>query len=187
MVEFLNESIQLPIDKQTFDISALLVTKKSLGAQLVTKKLVISSKEIKMKTKTEMETDQRRAKALVEFLNESISDIEMKKENQRLTRSAKQRLPSFISHPNGMVLRVLKTSYIPAILETKKIAGPRFIYHPNGILLKVLNQKRSVPCALRRSTSSSPPSVAAQAAASMIKMRRRRKQIRMVLSNMSSN
>ena len=45
---------------------------------------------------------------LVEFLNESILDIEMKTENQRLAgvkeRSMEQRLPRFISHPNGVVL-----------------------------------------------------------------------------------
>ena len=38
---------------------------------------------------------------LVEFLIKSISDIEMKSET-------KQRLPSFISYPNGVVLHVLK-------------------------------------------------------------------------------
>ena len=41
----------------------------------------------------------------------------------------------FISHPNGLVLRVLKNSYNPALLETKMILGPRFIWHPNGIVL----------------------------------------------------
>ena len=93
-----------------FDISAVSVTRKSSGTQLVTKKLVTLSKEMKMKTKTEteMETDQRLPKALVEFLNKSILDTEMKKENQRLACSAKQCLPSFISHPNGIVLCVFK-------------------------------------------------------------------------------
>jgi len=52
--------------------------------------------------------------ALVEFLNESISDTEMKTEtDQQLAGakqcSAEQRLPSFISHPNGIVLHVLKS------------------------------------------------------------------------------
>ena len=69
------------------DMSAVWVTRKSSGTQLVTKKLVTSSKETKMKMK--MEVDQRFAKALVEFLNESISDAETKKENQRLARFAK--------------------------------------------------------------------------------------------------
>ena len=47
------------------------------------------SKEMKMKTKTEMETDQRLADA-------------------KGQSSAKQRLPSFISHPNRIVLRVFE-------------------------------------------------------------------------------
>jgi len=125
------------------------------------------------------------SKALVEFLNESISDIEMKKENQRLACSTKQRLSSCISHPNGTVLRVLKKSCTPALSETKKISGPRFICHPNGIVLKVLNQNRSrkslfravasaqcgTVCALHRSTSlSSPLAATAAAAAAMVKM-----------------
>ena len=124
LVEFLNESIQIPIDKEKFDMSAFSVTKKLSGIQLVTMKLVTLSEEMKMKmkmkTEIEMETDQRLAKALVEFLNESIPDIEMKKENHRLARCAKQRLPSFVSHPNGMILHVLKKSYIPVLSETKK-------------------------------------------------------------------
>jgi len=41
-----------------------------------------------------------------------------------------------------MLLRVLKKSYTPALLETKKISGPSFICHPNGIVLRVLNQQQ---------------------------------------------
>ena len=93
--------------------------------------------------------------------------------------------PSFISHLNGILLRVLKKSYTPALLETKKIPGSRFICHPNGIVLKVLNQKRSRKSLFRavvsarfgtvlhlhRSTSLLSPSAAAVvAAALMLKM-----------------
>merc|ERR1712238_254049 len=77
------------------------------------------------------------ANALVKFWQESISDIELKKENQRRARSAKH-LPSFISHPNGILLRVFKKQR-PMI--EKQLLGPSFICHPNGIVLKVLNQK----------------------------------------------
>ena len=76
-------------------------------------------------------------------------------------------LPSFISHPNGMVLHVLTKSYISALSETKKIKGPSFICHPRGIELKVLNQKQSriqspsfvIVSAQKQSTSSSPSSL----------------------------
>merc|ERR1712238_236401 len=77
------------------------------------------------------------ANALVKFWQESISDIELKKENQRRARSAKH-LPSFISHPNGILLRVFKKQR--SMIE-KQLLGPSFICHPNGIVLKVLNQK----------------------------------------------
>jgi len=77
------------------------------------------------------------ANALVKFWHESISDIELKKENQRRARSAKH-LPSFISHPNGILLRVFKKQR--SMIE-KQLLGPSFICHPNGIVLKVLNQK----------------------------------------------
>jgi len=84
--------------------------------------------------------------ALVESLDESISDIEMKTETgQRLAGtkqySVEQRLPSFISHPNGILLHVLKKSYIFALSKTKKVSRSSFICHPNGIVVKVLNQK----------------------------------------------
>ena len=88
----------------------------------------------------------------------------------------KMLVPSFISHPNGMVLRVLKKSYTPSLLETKYILGPRFICHLNGIVLRVLNQQQSRLHVLKRkrSTPSSPSlssSAAAAAAASMVKMK----------------
>ena len=50
-----------------------------------------------------------------------------------------KRLPSFISHPNGMILRVFKKQR--SMIMKTKISGPKFICHPNGIVLKVLNQK----------------------------------------------
>ena len=58
-----------------------------------------------------------------------------------------KRLPSFISHPNGILLRVFKKQRSRIEKDQrrraslKKLSGPRFICHPNGIVLKVLNQK----------------------------------------------
>ena len=49
--------------------------------------------------------------------------------------------PSFISHPKGILLCVLKKSYTPALLEIKNISG-NFICHPNRILLKILNEQQ---------------------------------------------
>ena len=43
--------------------------------------------------------------------------------------------PSFISHPNRIILHVLKKSYNPVLLKTKEKLGPSFIYHPNGIVV----------------------------------------------------
>ena len=64
----------------------------------------------------------------------------------------KQRLPSFISHPNGIVLRVFKRqrSMIQKDQDQRRVCAkqrspsssvPSFICHPNGIVLRVLNQK----------------------------------------------
>merc|ERR1712238_390351 len=64
--------------------------------------------------------------------------------------------PSFVSHPNGILLCVLKKSYNPALSETNKISGSRFICHPNGIVLKVLKQHARKQ---KRSTSSSSAAV----------------------------
>ena len=55
--------------------------------------------------------------ALVEFLNESIFDTEMKTELDQQLAGAKQCsaehcLPSFISHPNEIVLHVLNQNYV---------------------------------------------------------------------------
>ena len=79
--------------------------------------------------------------------DEPITKIEIKTEtNQQCAGvkqfSAEQCLPSFINHPNGILLCVLKKSYTPALLETKNILGPSFICHPNRIVLGVLNQQR---------------------------------------------
>ena len=60
---------------------------------------------------------------------------------EETTGNKKLSLPSFISHPNGILLRVFKRQR--SMIETaslKKLSGPRFICHPNGIVLKVLNQ-----------------------------------------------
>ena len=65
----------------------------------------------------------------------------------------KQRLPSFISHPNGIVLRVFKRqrSMIQKDQDQRRVCAkqrspsssvPSFICHPNGIVLRVLNQKQ---------------------------------------------
>jgi len=98
-------------------------------------------------------------------------------------RRAKIRLPSFISHPNGILLRVFKRQR--SMIET--ISGPKFICRPDGMVLKVLNQRArkspfrtavSARCGtvlcLHRSTSILSPSAAAAAAAavaaSMVKM-----------------
>ena len=75
----------------------------------------------------------------------------------------------------------MKKSYIPALLETKKISGPRFIGHTNRIILKVLNQNRSCKSPFRAVVSAqcgtvcillSPSAAvaAAAAAAAMVKM-----------------
>ena len=61
-------------------------------------------------------------------------------------------LPSFISHPSGILLRVFKRQRSMIETSLKKRSGPRFICHPNGIVLKVLNQK---PRPRTKSTSSS--------------------------------
>ena len=55
------------------------------------------------------------------------------------SKFTKQRLPSFIIHPNGMVLHVFKKQR--SMIEKTKTSGPKFICHPNGMILKVLNQK----------------------------------------------
>ena len=88
--------------------------------------------KLKMKTKTEIETDQRLADA---------------KE-----RSAEQRLPSFISCPNGIVLRVFKRQQSRIQTDQQRVCAkqrspsssvPSFICHLNGMVLQVLNQHRS--------------------------------------------
>jgi len=62
--------------------------------------------------------------------------------SETLLATKKLLVPSFISHPNGIVLCVLKNSYTPTLSETKKLSGS-FICYPNGIVLQVLNQKQS--------------------------------------------
>ena len=59
-------------------------------------------------------------------------------------------LPSFISHPNGMLLRVFKRQRSMIMAASLKKLSARFICHPNGIVLKVLNQK---PCPRKQSSS----------------------------------
>ena len=54
-------------------------------------------------------------------------------------KSEKIRLPSFISHPNGIVLRVFKRQRSRISSSSSE---PTFIYHPNGIVLQVLNQQQ---------------------------------------------
>ena len=65
-------------------------------------------------------------------------------------KSEKIRLPSFISHPNGIVFCVFKRQR--SMIEMTKIFGPKFICHPNEMVLKVLNQKL---CPWTSSSSSS--------------------------------
>ena len=55
-------------------------------------------------------------------------------------KSEKIRLPSFISHPNGFVLRVFKRQRSRISSSSSE---PTFICQPNGIVLQVLNQKQS--------------------------------------------
>ena len=66
----------------------------------------------------------------------------------------KQRLPSFISHPNGIVLCVFKRqrSMIQTDQDQRRVCAkqrspsssvPSFICHPNGIVLRYLNPKLS--------------------------------------------
>ena len=69
-----------------------------------------------------------------------------------------KRLPSFISHPNGILLRVFKKQRSRIEKDQRR---PSFICHPNGMVLKVLNQKLHP----QKSTSSSLTS-----SSSMVKM-----------------
>jgi len=71
----------------------------------------------------------------------ALKDLEGKQ------RSAKQRLPRFISHPNGIILRVFKRQQ--SIIHQQRVCAkqrspsssvPSLICHPNGIILQVLNQ-----------------------------------------------
>merc|ERR1712238_319627 len=83
------------------------------------------------------------------------------------TEQSMKRLPSFISHPNGILLRVFKKQRSRIDKDQrrsslKKILGPKFICHPNGMVLKVLNQK--IRPRKQSSTSSSSSSL------SMVKM-----------------
>jgi len=91
--------------------------------------LTSSSSMVKMETATETE------RAL------SISQLSA----ISVTKSLAIKRPSFIGHPNGILLRVFKRQRSRIEKDQRR---PSFICHPNGIVLKVLNQK------LRRSTSS---------------------------------
>ena len=64
-------------------------------------------------------------------------------------------LPSFISHPNGIILRVLnhqQSILSPLSMEMDKQCAkqcslpclPSFISHPNGTVLRVFNQKQKL-------------------------------------------
>ena len=114
------------------------------------------------------------------------------------TETAKQRLPSFVSHPNGIVLRVLKRQRSMIQTDQRRVLAkqrsspsysppssslvPSFICHPNGIVLRVLNQKQSriqppscgVAISIRNhkisASSLSSSAAAAAAATSMVKM-----------------
>merc|ERR1712238_351282 len=70
--------------------------------------------------------------------------------------------PSFISHPNGMVLRVFKKQR--SMIEKTKITKPKFICHPNGMILKVLNQRS------RKRKRSKPSSSSAAVVTTRVKM-----------------
>ena len=89
------------------------------------------------------------------------------------TAGRNKRLPSFISHPNGILLRVFKKQR--SMIE-KQLSGTSFICHPNGMVLKVLNQKRSrkspfrARCGTDLRLHQSSAAAAAAAAASMVKM-----------------
>ena len=98
--------------------------------------VVVSERRAKQRLETKKQWNTSSLTTLVKFLNKPMTDIKIKTEmdQQRAgvkQRSAEQRPPSFISHPNGILLRVLKKSYNPALLETKKISGLSFICHPN--------------------------------------------------------
>jgi len=77
--------------------------------------------------------------------NSNNSDRDRDSEQRSADSGRNKRLPSFISHPNGILLRVFKKQRSRIEKDQRR---PSFICHPNGIVLKVLNQK------LRRSTSS---------------------------------
>ena len=96
----------------------------------------------KMETKTDQRGKQQFNMLAVLVTNQYQSTLSLLKdleetETKKRIAGAK-RLPSFISHPNGMIPRVFKKqrSRISSLSSE-----PTFICHPSEIVLKVLNQK----------------------------------------------
>ena len=99
-----------------------------------------------------IEMNRQHAGAKQRSTEQRLSSSSMVLRNKR--RAQQQRLPSFISHPNGIVLRVFKRqrSMIQRDQDQRRVCAkqrspsssvPSFICHPNGIVLRVLNKKQS--------------------------------------------
>ena len=124
-------------DKQLFGMSTLLVTKKFLGTFSLTLTL-LSLKKLKQRahqTVVKQNTVLRTSALLI--MKKSSGIVPLK---DLVGKSEKICLPRFISHSNGIVLRVFKRQRSRISSSSSE---PTFICHPNGIVLKVLIQKRS--------------------------------------------
>ena len=121
--------------KQQLDISAVLVHRSSSTTRCGTIPRVLNL----ISTSSSVEA----VAAVAAATAPSMAKMEMEaraETNQNGTEKRVKRLPSFISHPNGIVLCVFKRQRSRIRSSSSE---PTFICHPNGIVLKVLNQKQS--------------------------------------------